>query len=450
MRFSFCTKACRPLQVISTSALALSLLTMSCQTSTTEKKEEIAPVTGEGLYETVKKFVALGEHRTASTSDSLTAEWLKSALDSIGANTQFVDFPLTQYFFESGQLKVGEQSAEVFPAWPVKEAAALSQESLVVDERQLSKPEDAKGKLVLSRLKHVHGASTPEIAAQLEPFFKAGAKGILAITENNTGEIVALNTFKDQEPWPAPVYLVAPKDTALILSAVEQKTKIQIAVQGTLKEAKGRNVLAKIGKGKQFVVVSTPTSGWFTTGGERGPGIAIWLGLAKWAAANTSKFPDYTFVFTGNAGHELNIKGAYAFVEKAAPKPEETKLWIHLGAGVAVKRWTEENGQWVLSDSVDDKRGIYYAESVAPAFEKTFSHIKAKKVKGTKENETTVKPGGEGILFKEKGYTNLVSLAYSHRYHHVRSDDEKATSPKLLLELEQALEDFITEQLSTK
>lgn len=435
---------------LTASTLTFSLLFTACQTRTTEMKEENTTANGDVLYEKVKKFVSLGEHRTATTGDSLTAEWLKSELDSAGAKVSFVEFPLQQFFFESGKLSVDGQSADIFPVWPVKERALLSQTAPVVDGDKSDKKVGVKGKLVLTRLKHTHGGSSPETVAQIQPFIEAGATGILAVTENSTGEIVALNTFKDQQAWAIPVFLVAPKDTSLVLAAIAKKSNVSLEVKGELRPAKGRDVVAKIGSGRHHVVISTPTSGWFTTGGERGPGIAIWLGLAKWAAANKEKFLDYTFVFTGNAGHELSIQGAYAFVDKAAPKPEETKLWIHLGAGVAVRQWSEQNGQWVLSDSVDDKRGIYYAESVAPAFEKTFSHVKAKKVKGTKENESTVKPGGEGALFKEKGYNNLVSLAYSHRYHHVKSDDEKATSPKLLWDLEQALEAFITEQLTAK
>lgn len=431
-----------------TPAIALALLATACTHE--EEKKETTPISGDVLYEKVKKFVAIGEHRTGTPTDSLTGEWLKSEFDSIGVKSEFVEYPLQQFFFESGSLLVGEQSADVFPVWPVKEGLVLSQTALAVDGDKLTKISDAKGKLIFTRLKDSHGSSSPKVVAQIDPFIKAGAKGVIAVTENNTGEIVALNTFKDQQPWEAPVYLVAPKDTATVLTAIEKKTSIQVDVKGVLKPAKGRNVLAKIGSGKQHVVISTPISGWFRTGGERGPGIAIWLGLAKWANEVKDKYPDYTFVFTGHAGHELNIYGAYVFVDKAAPKPDQTKLWIHLGAGVAVRDWVEKEGTWVLTDSVDSKRNFYYAESVAPAFEKAFANVKAKKVKGTKENKATVKPGGEGALFQEKGYTNLASLAYSHRFHHVKSDDETATSPALLAELEQALEQFITEQITAK
>jgi methylglyoxal synthase len=66
------------------------------------------------------------------------------------------------------------------------------------------------------------------------------------------------------------------------------------------------------------------------------------LTLAEWVSKNPSQLADYTFVFTGNSGHELDNHGANVFAEKAAPKPEDTRLWIHLGATIAAKAWKKK------------------------------------------------------------------------------------------------------------
>ena len=423
----------------------LALLATAC----TQKKqdEQGYKISGRDLYKTVQHFVALGEHRTASAGDLATSAWLKSALDSLGAKTEYVEFPLSQFFFETGTLSYNNRSIDVFPVWPVKEALQLSVSGIPVDGGHLKDSAAIKGKLVLTHLTNQHGASTPATAAQINAFIKKGAVGVLVVPDNTTGEIVALNTFKELQPWNVPVYEIAPKDTAIVIQSIAAQQPVQIEVKGTVKQVTGRSVLGKIGTGRQQVVISTPISGWFRTGGERGPGIAVWLGLAEWVHANNEKLKDYTFVFIGNSGHELDNLGARVFVEKAAPKPEDTRLWIHLGAAVAVRAWKEETGKWVLADSVDTNRHIYYAESVAASFEKTFDALQAKKAKGTEQNKETVKPGGEGIVYKQHGYKNLVSIAYVHRLHHVKTDDEQSTSPTLLLELEQTLQKFISLEL---
>ena len=428
------------------SLLAVALLVTSCANKS--NNEVNTTNNGSTLFTSVKKFVSIGEHRTGTPEDLVTSEWLRSELDLAGYKTEFVEFPLRQFFFKSGKLSSGNQSIDIFPIWPVKDDTNLAQTGKVIDGDKLKELSAVKGNLVLTRLKEVHGASNPEIASQINSFINAGALAVLAITENNTGEVVALNTFDNQTAWKAPVYHLAPKDSSLVLKAIADGSLIGIQIKGNMQAVNARNVLGKIGSGPQHVVISTPISGWFTTGGERGPGIAVWLGLARWASQNSAKYPEYTFVFTGHSGHELSLLGAKAFVEKAAPKPEDTKLWIHLGAAVAVREWKEENGQWTMTDSVDSRRGIYYSEAVAESFEKTFENVKAKKVKGTEQNKESAKPGGEGALFQQKGYNNLVSIAHGHRLHHVKTDDEHTTSPQLLQELEVALENFISAQLA--
>ncbi len=417
-------------------------------TACTQKNGEEYKISGQDLYKTVQHFVALGDHRTASAGDLATSAWLKAQLDSLGAKTEYIEFPLSQFFFESGKLTYNNQSVDLFPVWPVKEGLQLSISGIPIDGDHLKDSASIKGKLVLTHLTHQHGASTPATAAQINAFIEAGAVGVLVVPDNNTGEIVALNTFKELQPWEAPVYEIAPKDTALVIQSIAEKKPVHIEIKGTVEKVTARSILAKIGTGRQHVVISTPISGWFRTGGERGPGIAIWLGLAEWVHANSEKLKDYTFVFIGNSGHELDNLGARIFVDKAAPKPEDTRLWIHLGAAVAVRGWKEENGKWLLTDSVDTNRHIYYSESVAESFEKSFNNLKAKKAKGTEANKETVKPGGEGIVYKNHGYKNLVSIAYSHRLHHVKTDNEQSTSPELLLELEQTLQQFIFLELA--
>lgn len=402
---------------------------------------------GDKLYAKVKQFVALGEHRTATAGDSATSAWLKRELDSLGAKTEFVEFPVKQFFFESGKLTADGKTAEVFPVWPVKEELNLSQTNPVIDGDNQQNPGAVKGKLVLTRLQNAHGASNQRIVSQINSFIDAGASGVLAVTVNNTGEIQALNTFKEQKAWNVPVYHIAPKDTSLLLGAAAKKVPVSIEVKGEIKDVRARNIVGRIGSGKKFVVITTPVSGWFKTGGERGPGIAEWLGLAEWAAQHSAEYPDYTFVFAGNSGHELDGLGAQVFVDKAAPRPDNTELWIHLGAAVAVRGWKQENNKWELADTVDSKRNIYYSSTVADAFEKAFAGVKARKTKGTPENTATVKAGGEGGLYQEKGYKNLVSLAYAHRLHHIRTDNEELTSPALLEELFGALKALIERQI---
>ncbi len=417
------------------------LFLSSLQTAFTQSTD------GEALFAAVKKFVALGEHRTGTKTDFATSQWLKNDLDKWGFKTEFVRFPLTQFFFEKGNISIEQKQLDVLPLWPVSPKVNPSQKGILVNGDKANDLSAVKGKLVLTTLPQAGGALNEAIEKHLDKFIQAGAKGILAITPSNTGEIVAHNTRESTQAWAIPVWQVASKDTAIFQSAITSSSAVTVTIEGKSKAIEARDIVGRFGNGKKYVVISTPISGWFTCGGERGPGLAAWLALAEWVSKNPSQFADYTFVFTGNSGHELDNHGASVFAEKAAPKPEDTRLWIHLGAAIAAKAWKKENGQYILTNEVDGNRTIYYDESVADAFEKSFANINARKGKGTTANKGIVKPGGEGSLYQAKGYKNLVSLAYGHRLHHVKTDDENTTSPALLAEITDALKAFIIAEL---
>ena len=91
------------------------------------------------------------------------------------------------------------------------------------------------------------------------------------------------------------------------------------------------------------MVISTPTTAWFRAGGERGPGIALWRGLARWAAL---KDWPVNLLFVATAGHELGYMGMREFLSGFAV-PDEVLFWVHLGASI-VTQATGEDGAMSL------------------------------------------------------------------------------------------------------
>jgi hypothetical protein len=72
---------------------------------------------------------------------------------------------------------------------------------------------------------------------------------------------------------------------------------------------------ASNGKAARTIVVSTPTTGWFTCTCERGSGIAVYLALARTVASTTA---DLNFVFVATAGHEVGHGGMTDFMQHRA------------------------------------------------------------------------------------------------------------------------------------
>lgn len=371
----------------------------------------------------MEKYVSLGEHRSGTPADTATSFWLGEELSKIGYKVNFLNFPIKQFFLESASISSTDFKIKAFPLWWVNDSIPL-EVSGQIKKVEKEKAVDLNGSIALIQIAGSGVQSANSLNILIDSISKKQVKGIIIVTESKSGEIVAINTTKEQKAWKVPVVLIASKDAKSLQTAISKRQIIQLSIKGKFKAIEARNVYATIGHGEKQIVISTPISGWFTNGGERGSGVAIWLALAKWAAVHHE---GYTFYFTGNSGHELNSKGAQEFLEHAAPSPSTTQLWIHLGAGAATLQYkTDEKGKLIASENVDSLRNFYYDLPVSESFNLAFKNISGHKL------EVSDKPGGELIHVVAKGYKRFVGISYSHPYFHTPADDASTTSPEIL------------------
>jgi len=389
------------------------------------------PFSGVNLYNTVKKYVSLGEHRTGTDTDNVTSSWLRDDLAEAGYQTNYFEFPLKQFFPKTVAVAVGSDVYNAFPHWYIQEQH-LGKTSGILS--QGNDDQSVSGHIILTEFRFgAQGQIDPETLSNVQSLIKKGASGIIGYANYTGSSLIAFNAPDGGKPWPVPVVVVSQDDAQQLSQRTDKDATITI--DGEFKDVIGRNIYGTIGKGEQYIVISTPISGWFRNGGERGPGLAVWLALAKWVA--TENFP-YTFVFTGNSGHELAGLGAKLFLEKGAPPPEKTKLWLHLGAGIATRDWKKGNSgapEWL--DNTDPNRNFFFSESVRASFEEALNHLAGKKW------EINERVGGELVYVIDKGYPHVSGIAYGHPYFHLTIDDEHTTSPRILEETARAFKQFI-------
>lgn len=388
---------------------------------------------GNTLFSTVKKYVSLGEHRTGTPTDLSTSEWIGKELKLVGYDVKYLEFPIKQFFPEKVFLSSGKDTVQAFPLWWVNEKINRVVTGTLVDANKVKT--FSNGDIALIHIPLKQAKANPK--TYIDSLINLGVKGVVAITDGSSEEIIAYNTSVNQQPWRVPIILIAPKDSAKVLDFIKKSKPITLAINGTFGDVQGRNVYGTIGHGDKYIVVSTPISGWFTCGGERGSGVAIWLALAKWAATQTT---DYTFVFTANSGHEHTFKGAHEFLERNAPPIDKTKLWIHFGAGAATLEWKNTANGLVKQANVDPNRRFFFSEAVKGSFEKSFKDIEAQKILANKN------PGGELVYVAQKGYTRFAGVSYGHPFFHVKTDDENTTSPEILEVTAKAFRDLILEE----
>jgi hypothetical protein len=359
-------------------------------------------MTGEYLFNDVKAYSALGEHRTASKVDRDTSAWLAKQLEGFGFTSKLLPFRVRQFQLESASLMVSGRSLPCFPLW-------LPRGTGVTPLRAAIARATVKDCVAIARFPK-GGAFTPAHRAVIRPLVDQGAAAIIGITPSESGELVALNSTADAEPWPVPIFLVGPPEEMNLRGA----TEVAISIQGRDEpRAEAFETIGEIGTGKKRIVISTPSSGWFHCAGERGPGIAMWLALARWSSHWESNVR-YTFV--ASSGHELGYQGMHSFLAGPAPRPDEVGVWLHLGASIAARGST--------------RRLLTNRREWLPALSRNFG--------SDLSPELTDSPPGELEELTKLGY-RCFGIAGGHTLFHSPGDLPATTSAAMLEPVGQAL-----------
>jgi len=389
---------------------------------------------GNKLYDDVKHYVDLGIHRTATEGDNKTSAWLKNKLEGYGYKTEYLYFPVKQFFLESATVKISNKNLTVFPLWPVKDPVVNLTATLINADQSTS---SVSGKIALIRLKSEDRKYVDHLEKldRFNQLLEQKVKAIILVVDNPAGEIAALNT-QPNASWQIPVVQIAPKDTAQLIKG----STVTLNIKGALKEVQARNVIAKIGSGDKKVIISTPISGWFSCGGERGPGIAIFNAIAEWVSIEK---PDYTFIFIGNSSHELeDHRGTHVFIDKVAPKPNDVRLWVHFGASFAINGYIKTTTGIEKLSNVDPKRRVYYSSNVENTMHKAFDDVAITQLKDVALGEL-----GVAAKYGYNTYFGFVGADFSP-YFHTPVDDATATNPKILEETALAIKKAIATELS--
>ena len=183
----------------------------------------------------------------------------------------------------------------------------------------------------------------PEIEA-----LGADGKRVIVVYNSFIEDIVALNNVYKPLPegaWEYPVVVIAKRDAPLLDGQVMDSFKVggTINFQVESSNIQGNIAANSLEPSGKTIVISTPLTGWFTCGGERGPGIAILLSLADYISQQEDRKHDY--MFFGTIAHELNSYGAEYNLERMEEigfGPENVHVWLTLGASIATHATFDE------------------------------------------------------------------------------------------------------------
>ena len=381
---------------------------------------------GESLFRDIVTYSSMGEHRTATDVDVKTSKWLASELRRAGYDVRLVPFQHQQFFTKAIELKVDGKPVKGFPMWWPRPTGSKPVTGPLAPADPNS-PGSLTGKIALVKIPEVPGTSIlpGNIVHQvIEPVQKSGALGIVAIILSPTGEIVEQNAMSGLAKWSVPILIVGQSDEALLDQAAARSASCTLLLDGQYKDkAEAYEVIGKLNRGKKLVVVTTPSSGWFHCAGERGPGIALWLGLARWAEHQKS---DLSYEFVASSGHELHGAGIEEFMKREPPPRENVLCWLHLGAGIATYDYKKTDHGLEKQSNASHLRRLFSVQRFAPILREAFADLPDLKP------IVADRPRGEMVLMAEKGYPYF-GFAGGNVFHHMPGDlPERITGPELL------------------
>lgn len=251
--------------------------------STAPKSAARPPFSGSELHDVVKQYAALGDHRTAGEVDRQTSDWLANLLRQAKLQVEFQDFEVPQFQLRAASLKVAGQDVECFPVWPPKATAKPLVAPLTV-----ASDASPQGKFALMT---ENPRSRRAEAVLLRRLVASRAAGAVILDAHGEGTIHAPNVPRMGEPSEIPMLYAANNHRESLSNAAKRGDQVELFIDGEFQpRAEARNVVATLDRGPKRIVVSTPYSGWFRCGGERGSGLAMLVALARWAANRETEF----------------------------------------------------------------------------------------------------------------------------------------------------------------
>lgn len=375
------------------------------------------------------RYGRAGLKASGGAADTTTGAWLEAALKAAGYKTERQTIEVPWFAADTATLTATASIATLIPVAIVQRTPVGGVTARLVRLQVGSGSRDIARAIAMIDLPYARWSSATAKAIR-EPVvaaFAAGARAVVLITNGPTQGALALNAPANAPLFAGPVAVMAPRDALPFYRIAEESGPATLRIEGSGGRRDAFNLIGRIDRGAaRWLVVSTPRSGWFGCVGERGPGIAAWLALARWAATAIGQ---HNVAFVCNSGHEYEYHGAKASLATLVPKPAQTAFWLHLGANVATRDWHEPGGGVLLPlPSADPQRFLVTSPDIVPIARKIFAGEPGL------EAAYSASQGSAGELgdIVAAGYPRFAGIFGAHRFHHSIDDDSRTVSAPLV------------------
>jgi hypothetical protein len=378
------------------------------------------------LQRTLEQYAAFGSKASGGPGDQACGAWLEGELGRMGYACRRQPFEAPFFDVRAASLSCGDARASVIPQAIV---APTGPGGLTAPLKLASEPGDLTGAIALVVLPYSRWVALAQPAAvqPLADAVRRGAAGVVLVTTGPTGEAIALNVSTRRPPVGRPVAILAPKDAQPFLAAASAGKAATLVIDGDGGKRSAYNLIGRLDRrAEKTLVLSTPRSGWFGCAAERGSGLAAWLWLAAWLARAGG---ETNVELLATSGHEYEYMGGELYLAEAAPKPQATRLWVHIGASAAARDWQELGSRLLPLPSADAQRFLTATTDILGPTRQAFQGLGGLEAAYLADK---VMAGGELTNVLNAGYQTAIGLYGIHRYFHTPADDLRCVSADLV------------------
>jgi hypothetical protein len=398
---------------------------------------------GSRLMADVETYVGFGTHRTGSAGDLATSDWFASHWRGLGYEIEQTGVEAPNADTTVARLTAGGAAFDGFAQPPLSFTPDAGVTGKLVRWNAAS-ASDVSGRIAYVHVERPVGAVSPGAAYRqaFQACAAAGAVGVVAAMSGPSGEVVAINTPLGMT-LNIPVLQLGEKLKPQLDGIADAGGDVTLTITGPGGTRKGKNTVARYGAEGPWVIISTPQSGWFTCGGERGPGIAMSRALSAWAMEQ--KLP-VRWLFIATSGHEWQDAGAHIFHKSQAPHPDETALWFHLGASFGARAHLETPDGLVAQETPNLVRTLMATPDLIPLAEAAFA---GQPVIETPMPADVTKALGEFHLVLEEGYPSGAGFWGGNAHFHTPIDGADSTTAAIMEPIARAVAEVIAAKLKS-
>lgn len=399
-----------------------------------------SPLPGARLQADVARYVGFGEQRSGTASALRTLTWIEDRFRGAGYRTERMALPVRRHDIARAEVAVGSETiGDGFPLWPVRWTGARG---VTGPLRTLNSAGADGGAVLLVRLPFSPAASLydPRYRETVAAVARARPAAAILVTEHPTGEPVALNVLEGRDPpFDFPVLIVGQRHLPRLEAAAQRGERVRLLLDGQSADAEDFTLIAERGDpAAPALVISTPRNGWFASGGERGPGIALALALADHIAAAHPALP-VRFVISSH--HELGGAGIRRVLADPRFATSRVRGWIHLGANIATAEARVEGGAVVRAPGPNARRGAAASGTLLALAQRHLAPLENMAVVDLAGGSAV----GEIVLIARGRDHPALGLVGYQLLHHTRLDDARSTSPEVLEPVARALAAIVAE-----